>query len=220
MPAGHLTSATAEVGDRASGFVFIGLAAVLGTWWWTRRRRPRTTAAFALAVTVTFLGSVVLGSGPASGQLPGPYQVSADARSVDADNIAAATWEATGLPKDSVVYGDRTSGLLAAADGGQQTVLHVSTNLDVSQLLLAPTFTSVDVAPDREGQAGLPHRRRAALLAGCRTSSSTSRAASTAGRTGPTPVSAAALAKFAAVPGVTRVYDNGSIEIYDVRGLR
>ena len=219
VPAGHLTSATAEVGDRASGFVFIGLAAVLGTWWWARDRRPRVAVAFALAITVTFLGSVVLGSGPASGQLPGPYQVSADARSVDADNLAAAKWEATGLPRDSVVYGDRTSGLLAAADGGQKTVLHVSTGLDVSQLLLAPTFTSVDVAliekakldyliVDERLSTGSPHQQFYI------------ESGEYGGQDRTTPVSAAALAKFAAVPGVTRVYDNGSIEIYDVRGLR
>lgn len=219
VPAGHLTSATAEVGDRASGFVFIGLAAALGTWWWARRRRPRAAVAFALAVTVTFLGSVVLGSGPASGQLPGPYQVSADARSVDADNIAAATWEATGLPAGSVVYGDRTSGLLAAADGGQTTVLHVSTGIDASRLLLAPTFTSVDVAlikkakldyliVDERLSSGLPHQQYYI------------ESGEYGGHHRTTPVSAAALAKFAAVPGVSRVYDNGSIVIYDVRGLR
>jgi O-antigen/teichoic acid export membrane protein len=219
VPGGHLTSATAEVGDRASGFVFVGLAAALGTWWWARHRRRRTTIAFALAATVTFLGSIVLGSGPASGQLPGPYQVSADARSVDADNIAAAQWQATGLPDDSVVYGDRVSGLLAAADGGQRTVLHVSTDLDISQLLLAPTFTSIDVAlitkakldyliVDERLSTGLPHQQFYI------------ESGEYGGQDRTKPVSAAALAKFAAVPGVTRVYDNGSLAIYDVRGLR
>jgi O-antigen/teichoic acid export membrane protein len=219
VPGGHLTSATAEVGDRASGFVFIGLAAAIGVWWWARTRRPRTVVALALATTVTFLGSVVLGSGPASGQLPGPYQVSADARSVDADNVAAATWQATGLPRDSVVYGDRVSGLLAAADGGQQTVLHVSTGLDVSRLLLAPTFTRDDVAlikqaklsyliVDERLSTGLPHQQFYI------------ESGEYGGQGRRTPVTPGALTKFEAVPGVTRVYDNGSIVIYDVRGLR
>ncbi|GAA2749554.1 hypothetical protein [Amnibacterium kyonggiense] len=219
VPGGHLTSATAEVGDRASGFVFVGLAAALGTWWWLRERRRRTTVAFGAAITVTFLGSVVLGSGPASGQLPGPYQVSADARSVDSANIAAAEWEAVGLPADSVVYGDRVSGLLAAADGGQRTVLHVSTGLDVSRLLLAPTFTTEDIAlikkadleyliVDERLSTGLPHQQFYI------------ESGEYGGDDRRVPVSAAALAKFAAVPGVTRVYDNGSLVIYDLRGLR
>ncbi|WP_375387381.1 hypothetical protein [uncultured Amnibacterium sp.] len=219
VPGGHLTSATAEVGDRASGFVFVGLAAVLGTWWWAKERRRRTTVAFGLAATATFLGGVVLGSGPASSQLPGPYQVSADARSVDADNVAAATWEATGLPDGSVVFADRTASLLAAADGEQDAVLHVATGLNLSPLLLAPTFTTEDVAliersrldyliVDQRLSTSLPHQQ-VYIESG---------EYGEVGRTAP--VSAAALAKFAAVPGVTRVYDNGSIVIYDVRGLR
>jgi hypothetical protein len=145
--------------------------------------------------------------------------VSADARSVDADNIAAADWEAKGLPRDSVVYGDRVSGLLAAADGGQKTVLHVSTGIDASQLLLAPTFTSIDVAlikkakldyliVDERLSTGLPHQQFYI------------ESGEYGGQDRTTPVSAAALTKFAAVPGVTRVYDNGSLVIYDVRGLR
>ena len=38
------------------------------------------------------------------------------------------------------------------------------------------------------------------------------------GRTEPVP--AAALEKFAAVPGVDRIYDSGTVQIYDVRRLR
>ena len=219
IPAGHLTSATAEVGDRASGFVFIGIAAVVG--WWMTRKRWRTLSVIAIsgAAVVVYLGSIVLGSGPTAGQLPGPYEISADARSVDADNLAAALWLNANIPKNSVVYGDRTSGLLAAAYGDQQTVLHVSTNIDASRLLLDPQFTDKDIAliratkldyliVDKRLSTGLPHQQyyiESGEFGGDN-------------RTGP--VSAAALAKFASVPGVVRVYDNGSLDIYDVRGLR
>lgn len=219
VPAGHLTSATAEVGDRAAGFVFLGTAAVLGTWWWQRRRSRRIQLAFALGVTVLFLGDVVLGAGPTAGQLPGSYEISADARSVDADNLAAAAWENDALDPDSVVYADRTSGLLAAAIGGQDTVLHVSTGIDASRLLLAPTVSDADLAlirstdldyliVDTRLSTGLPHQQfyiESGEYGGD-------------GRTAP--VSREALDKFAAVPGVDRVYDNGSLVIYDVRKLR
>lgn len=219
IPGGHLTRATAEVGDRAAGFVFLGTAVVLGAWWWQRRRRAWTGALFALACTVLFLGDVVLGAGPTAGQLPGPYQVSADARSVDAANLAAAHWLAVGVPRGGVVYGDRTSGLLAAAYGDQTTVLHVSTGIDASRLLLAPTFTSQDRAliraakldyliVDQRLATGLPHQQfyieSGEFGGGDRTA----------------PVTTGALAKFGSVPGVERLYDNGSLVIYDVRGLR
>ncbi|MGI8589907.1 MAG: hypothetical protein ACR2M5_02820 [Nakamurella sp.] len=219
IPAGHLTAATAEVGDRASGFVFVGIAAVLG--WWLSRSRWRTwsTMAFVAAALVTFLGNIVLGAGPTAGQLPGPYEISADARSVDAANLSAARWLASGIPPDSTVYGDRTSGLLAAADGGQDTVLHVSTNLDVSRLLLDPQFTAKDVSlikqahiayliVDTRLSEGLPHQQFYVESGEFGAND----------RSGPVP--AAALAKFASVPGVQRIYDNGSLVVYDVRGLR
>ena len=218
IPAGHLTAATAEVGDRASGFVFVGIAAVLGWWLISSRWRLRSLLAFTAAAVVLFLGNIVLGSGPTAGQLPGPYQISADARSVDAANTSAANWLVTGVPADSIVYGDRTSGLLAAADGGQSTVLHVSTGIDASRLLLDPDFTAKDVAlikqahlayliVDTRLSTGLPHQAyyiESGEFGG-------------QDRTGPVP--AAALAKFATVPGVQRVYDNGALVIYDVRGL-
>jgi hypothetical protein len=219
IPAGHLTQATAEVGDRAAGFVFIGTAVVVGAWWWQRQRTRGIQIAFVLACTVVFLGDIVLGAGPTAEQLPGPYEISADARSIDADNLAAATWEDAALPHDSPVYADRTSGLLAAAIGGQDTVLHVSTNIDASRLLLAPTVTSTDAALIRQTKldylivdtrlsTGLPHQQ-VYIESG---------EYGEAGRT--TPVTAGALDKFAAVRGVERIYDNGSLVIYDVRGLR
>jgi hypothetical protein len=219
VPGGHLTSATAEVGDRAAGFVFLGTAAVMGAWWWQRRRRRRVQLAFALGWSVLFLGNIVLGAGPVAGQLPGTYEISADARSIDADNLAAAAWENVALPRDSVVYADRTSGLLAAAEGGQDTVLHVSTNIDASRLLLAPTVTIDDIElirqtgldyliVDRRLSSGLPHQQ-VYIESG-----------EYGGAERTVAVSSEALDKFATVRGVTRVYDNGSIAIYDVRGLR
>ncbi len=219
IPGGHVAQATAEVGDRAAGFVFIGLAVVIATWWWKRRRTARIRVAFVVGLTVMFLGNVVLGAGPTSGQLPGDYQISADARSIDSDNLAAADWQSEALPRDSVVYGDRTSGLLAAAVGGQETVLHVSTSIDASRLLLAPTYTSADLQlidateldyliVDTRMSQGLPHQQ-VYIESG------------EFGEDGRTePVSPAALEKFAAIRGVDRLYDNGSLVIYDVRRLR
>lgn len=219
IPGGHVAQATAEVGDRAAGFVFVGLAVVVAAWWFRRRRGSRVRVAFVIAATTLFLGNVVLGAGPTSGQLPGDYQISADARSIDSDNIAAAEWQSESLPRDSVVYGDRTSGLLAAAVGGQETVLHVSTEIDASRLLLAPIFTSADLQlidateldyliVDTRMSDGLPHQQ-VYIESG---------EFGEAGRT--EPVSASALKKFATIRGVDRLYDNGSLAIYDVRKLR
>ena len=219
IPAGHLTIATAEVGDRASGFVFIGLAAVLAAFLTRGPIQAGRAALLALTVTVVFLGSVILGSGPTARQLPGPYLIEADARSIDADNLAAADWMAANLSLGNHVYADRDGGLLAAAIGGQFTVRHLSTGIDASRLLLDPAFTPNELALIRRGELnylivdtrlsrGLPH-----LDVYIENGEFN-------GRTRTAPVPAAALTKYSAVGRVSLIYSNGSINIYDLRGLR
>ncbi len=215
IPAGHLTRSTAEVGDRAAGFVFLGVGFVVACWVCQRRARFWHAPVFAVAATVTFLGGVVLGAGPVIEQLPGPYQVSADARSIDPANLAAAAWIARNLPSGSRVYADRVGGLLAAADGGQFTVRHISTGIDASRLLLDPHFGPEDVRLIR--QAGIRYLivdRRDAFGLPNQGVYVESGEFGELGRTAPVP--AAALDKFDEVPGVDRIYDNGSIAIYDV----
>jgi hypothetical protein len=219
IPGSHLTQATAEAGDRAAGFVYIGLGAVVGWWLCRRRLRPWQLGTVTALLVVAFLGGVVLGAGPTARQLPGPYLVSADARSIDADNLAAARWLAEFVPPDSRVFADRIGGLLASADGRQFTVRHLSTRIDASRLLLDPAFTDQDVALIREAQIDY-------LVVDLRISQSLPtlgvyiETGEYEGRDRTTPVPAAALEKFAAVPGVDRIYDSGTVQIYDVRRLR
>ena len=219
IPAGHLTIATAEVGDRASGFVFLGLAAVLAGVLARLAIRGGRAVLLALTVTVVFLGSVILGAGPTARQLPGPYLIEADSRSIDADNLAAADWMAGNLSLGNHIYGDRDGGLLAAAVGGQFTVRHLSTGIDASRLLLDPKFTPAEIDLIRAGRLnylvvdtrlsrGLPHLD-VYIESG-----------EFEGRTRTAPVPAAALAKYSSIDRVSLIYSNGSINIYDLRGLR
>ncbi len=218
IPGGHLTRATAEVGDRAAGFVFLGVAFVVA--WWLCRRRLRVWQSLALAVgaAITFTGSVILGAGPVSQQLPGPYQVSSDARSIDSDNLAAAQWLSSNLPAGTRVYADRVGGLLAAAVGRQYTVRHISTDVDASRLLLDPQFGQADldviraagiryVVVDRRDANGLPNQ-------GVYVESG-----EFGGDARTRPVPRAATTKLDRVDGVQRLYDNGSVAVYDVRAL-
>lgn len=218
IPASHLTVATAEVGDRSAGFVFFGVGFVVAWWMWQRPMRRSRAWVLGLGASVVFIGSVVLGSGSITNQLPGPFRVSDDARTIDADNLAAADWMSDNLPDDSVVYGDRVGGLLAAAYGDQYVVRHVSTRIDASRLLLDPEFGPEDVAlvqesgirylvADRRNANGLPNQD-VYIESG---------EFGEDGRTAPVP--AEALRKFSSVPGVDAIYDNGSIVIYDLGAL-
>ena len=219
IPGGHLTQATAEVGDRAAGFVFLGTGVVMGAWLWRHLVSWRVAAVVSVLATTTFLGNVVLGSGPTEQQLPGPYLISADSRSVDAANVSVAQWLAANVPAGTRVYGDRVSGGLAAATGRQFNVMNVSTGIDASRLILDPEFGQADVdlitaariqyvIVDLRLSNGLPNEdvyiENGEFGGQDRTS----------------PVKVAALTKFNSVPGVDRVYDNGSLLVFDVRNLR
>ncbi len=218
IPGSHLTSATAEVGDRSAGFVFLGVAFVVAWWIWERPMWTRRSVALGLAASLVFVGSVVLGAGSISGQLPGPFRVSDDARSIDADNLAAADWMSQHLPDDSIVYGDRVGGLLAGAYGDQFVVTHIGTRIDASRLLLDPELTSKDVDLVREADIRylIADKRNANGLPNQDVYIESGEFGED-GRTEPVP--AAALRKFSQVPGVDAIYDNGSIVIYDLGAL-
>ncbi|MBE7163277.1 MAG: hypothetical protein INR72_18720 [Williamsia herbipolensis] len=221
IPLGHVTASTGEVTDRASGFLFVGVGVAAATGPLLRRhttRRARWTTPLAtVAMTVVFVGAIILGSGPTVSQLPGPYLVSADARTIDRFSTAAGRWEAIHLG-DSRVYADRDSGLVAGAIGGQYVITHLGTGIDASPVLLAPTFTQTDV--DLIRRADIDY-----VVVDQRDSRSLPNlgvyieSGEYDGANRKTPVPSRALRKLGSVPGVERIYTNGAIAIYDVRSL-
>jgi hypothetical protein len=231
IPAGHLTNATAEVSDRASGFVFVGLGYLVGIWWFrdfpfhrhartSRFTVARHTWVLVLGLTICFVGGTIIGSGPDWLHGPGPYLVSADNRSVDQLALQAARWEGQYLPANSRVYSDRVNDLLAAVYGDQHAVTSLGDGINegsVSTLLLE-TATPGDASvacqahvafliADQRLATSLPHVGmyvdKGEYLWGMRTA----------------PPDPGALTKFDLVTGAERIFDNGAIRIYDLRGL-
>jgi hypothetical protein len=234
IPAGHLTNATSEISDRSSGFVFVGLGYIVAAWWFrdepfhrhskpSRFTIPRNRTLLVLGLTLCFVGGAVL-SGPDWIYGPGRYLVSADNRSVDQLALQAAYWEQQNLPPQNVVYSDRINGLLAGVYGNQKVLTPLSSGIDqgsLSTLLLAspadfPPNQNVDLAchyhvqfliADARLTTSLPHLGvyidNGEYLFGFRQS---------------TPP-LAALTQFDNVAGAQRVFDNGDIRIYNLRGL-
>lgn len=230
VPAGHLSNVTAEISDRASGFVFVGLGYIVATWWFrnvpfhrhgkpSRFTVPRRTRLLIIGLTVCFVGGAVM-SGSDWVYGPGQYLVSADNRSVDQLALQAAYWEGQNLPPDSRVYTDRVNGVLAAVYGDQHVLTALGDGIDegsVSTLLLrqeTPADANLACAEriqfliaDERLATSLPHLgiyiENGEYLYGFRK----------------TPPPSSALTKFDDISGAQRIFDNGSIRIYDLRGL-
>jgi hypothetical protein len=231
IPVGHLTAATSEVADRSSGFVFVGLGYVLATWWFRdvpfhRHSKQghftitRHTWLLILGLTICFVGGTIIGSGPDWAHGPGSYLVSAENRSVDQLALQAAYWEGQNLPPNSRVQTDRVNALLAEVYGDQHVLTSLADGINtrsLSTLLLAPPMsTDINVAcqanvayliADERLTGSLPHV--GVYIAGGEYPSVT--------RTLPPPASA--LTKFDEIPGTERIFDNGAIRIYDLKGL-
>jgi hypothetical protein len=232
IPLGHLTNATAEVSDRSSGFIYVGLAYLVAAWWFrsgvfhrhARENRftvPRHTWLLVVGLTICFVGGTIIGSGPSWLFGPGRYLVSADNRSVDPLALQAARWEGENLPPHSRVFTDRVNGLLAAVYGDQHVLTALGDRIDegtVSTLLLRnPARADVSVAcragvqfliADQRLATSLPHVGVyidvGEYLSGMRTA----------------PPDPGALTKFDNISGAQRIFDNGAIRIYDLRELQ
>lgn len=93
-----------EVADRISTFVFIAMSVVVGVWLLPRLRRFRYVVVPALVVIV--IGGAILGAGPGWRRVPGPYLAGADQRSIDRESLAIADWVSRYVPPGSVIATD------------------------------------------------------------------------------------------------------------------
>jgi hypothetical protein len=212
----RLTAAGTETSSRASEFVFIGIG--FGVAGLSRSRRFRSSRRYQfLGVVlglVLFVGGIVVGTPPYT-RLPGPYLVAADPRSIDARTIAAATWVREHLPADSVFAADRSNGLALAAigmvDPGQglqhgQSVpyLYFSRTFDPRDRLTIRAFQIRYILVDLRLSTALPYIglyfSPDEPLAGHYTH----------------PIPRASLTKFATARHLTRIFDDGDIQIYQV----
>ena len=152
---GRFSPLAAEVADRASTFVYLGVAVLVGPLLllgrWREGPPPRNLAALRRWVgtsrivspgpllrsllVVIFLGGFLLGGGQDSLRLPGAYEVAAGRRSADAQQLAAARWGAQNLPAGSRLASDRTGQSLMAALADVHPVTSIGDGVYVTPLL-------------------------------------------------------------------------------------
>jgi hypothetical protein len=212
----NVSSNSKLVAERATTFIFFGIAAVIGAWLGRRmlkdRRRIERVATLVVA-TVIFLGSLLYGIGPPVSLLPGPYHVGGDSLAYGSPSFAVAQWTNTHLPAGSHVAADHDNGVLLNAIGGVDSVTAEAGLVNPELLYFDKALSLYDiylirkadiryiVVDDRMAQ-GLP------LYGTYIATGEPSRR-----------LSSEELDKFATYPFIKRIYDNGPIQVYDVTGL-
>jgi uncharacterized membrane protein YhaH (DUF805 family) len=213
----RFTSAGAEISNRASEFVFLAVALVLAMGVAglrpPQRLRVPAGAVFLVAAAVIFTGGVIVGWPPWALQ-PGPYAVGADSRSVDSQSVDAAFWMRQYLGPDNRVATDRINSLIMGSYGRQHVITHLLDGVSVT-----PLFESTSLGPLQ--RFTIKQGRIAYVEADLRLSAALPQGGGyfELGPTPAKPIPRADLAKFGSWPGVSRIFDSGSIVIYDLGGL-
>jgi hypothetical protein len=219
----RLTHNGTETSQRASEFVFLGLAflaaMVLKDLSWLRRERARVgMLALAGLATLVFVGGFIVGE-PPQGRQPGPFLVSAERRSVSAQGIAAAEFAAAELPPGSRVLVDHANATLIGSYGELDPVTRRVDGISITRVFFDRNLGRPARRVIRNGHIDylIVDRRlsRTPPVGGYYFTQQEPGAFSRA-----TPISRAALNKFPTVPGLKKIYANGAIAIYDTSGLR
>ncbi len=216
------TQVGAEVAGRTPEFLFIAIGLVIALALARLSFRGRIGAlqasGVAVVVGVLFVGGVIVGL-PGWARLPGPYLVSADGRSVESEGISAALWARVELGPGRVMVADRVNRILMATYGEQSLVTTYETRLPVRRLYLATEIGPAQRQIVREsGTEFLVIDRRLATgppTVGHYFDRGEGRITGGADKV----IDPSILAKFDHQTDVSRVFDSGNIQLYDVRAL-
>lgn len=179
-------------------------------------RRPWAGRSVAVIMaSLMFVASFVLGGGPFWARLPGPYLVSADTRSMDAEVLAASEWARDALPSGSRIVGDRVGSDLLASKAGVWPVMKGG-GVNAPPLYFADDFglTEQDIVRSLRLRFLYVDRRLATHLPHFGSYFESGEPGD-----GKVLLTDAQLAKFDNVPGIKEIYRHGPISIYDLAGL-
>lgn len=211
----------ADISGRAWSFIFLGVALVVALAIWRIALRVRWRAAWRTAVlapiAVMLVGGLIIGL-PAWARMPGPYLAGADVRSINAESIAAAQWARSVLGTDNRLAADATNRLLMGSYGGQHVVWGQQGESELSRVFLSPTFgrTEERLLQDHQVEYVLIDRRLAGVVP--ISGEYFEKGENLRIRDG-RPLDAATLAKFDSLSMVSRVFDSGHVQVYDVGGV-
>jgi hypothetical protein len=210
-----ISNGSSQVGERATTFIFFGMAVVIAAWIARRlstQRRPLERAVTILIATICFLGSMIFGSGPDITYVPGPYLVGANQRSIDAPVLAAARWASTHLAAGSVIAADRQAGATVANFADVQLATSIGGFANPAPIFFSQTL-------DTNDRLIILHDHIRYIVVDRRLSSSLPLFGTYFGPGEAKPgtrLTPYELGKFDSASVMTRIYDNGTIVIYRV----
>lgn len=215
LPLARFSPTASEVADRASTFVGLGLALVVGIWVASRSGQLRGLVTAGAVVLV--LGGTILGSGPDWQRVPGPYVAGAEQRSVDSEAVAVGEWAGTYLPAGSRIASDTTLDRVLPNFAPVLPVTGADGSVNTTPVFAARWLTDAELGLLREGEVDF-------VVVDTRLAGQTVRSGSffEAGSSfgpGAVTVDPVSITKFAITPGFDLVLD-GPIRVYDVRSLR
>jgi hypothetical protein len=211
----RLTASGWQIGNRLSAIAFLGVGLVIGcaiVRWWQRPGQWVAGAAAVLSLTTIFTGGVVSGWGLPATHIG--YKVEGDSLSLEPMGIDAALWTKQWLGIGNRFATDRFNSVLLGTYGRQDLITSLYNPVDASELFLQPHVTGWDrniIKADRIDYLMTDLRLSTArpFLAPYFDEGS-----------GDDPLDLRNLIKWNGVAGVSRVFDDGWISIYDVRGIR
>ena len=211
-----ISTASKAVADRAATFIFFGVALVVAAWLARRisRYRPMIERVATIGVaTVIFVGSLILGFGPVVSLLPGPYVVGGDNLSYGSPSLAMAHWVDTHLPAGSHVAADHDNTVLLSAIGGVTPVRSGDGEINPETLYFDHSLTPFDIHVIRKDNISY-------IVVDDRLAQGRPLYGTYIAEGEPTKrLTLAELDKFNSYPQIKRVYDNGSIQVYDTTEL-
>ncbi|MDN4174798.1 hypothetical protein QWY28_17685 [Nocardioides sp. SOB77] len=213
----RLSPAAGEVADRASTFVTMAMALVVGAWLVPRLREVGRLGVPAVVLLV--LGGTMLGSGPDWQRVPGGYLPGAEQRSVDATTVEVARWAGRHLPAGSRIATDTTLGRVLPNFAPVEPVTSspgTGDAVNVTELFLAREVDDRSLAIIRDGDVDFVAVDT--RITGQRVRSGSWFEGSQGWGEQAAVLDAEQLGKFADVPGVDLVLD-GPVRVYDVRAL-
>jgi hypothetical protein len=218
----RLTPIGADVASRMPEFLYIGVGVVvalaLARFSYRGVVGGLRLAAVGSALAVLVVGGVLVGM-PGWERLPGPYLVSADARSIESEGLAAAAWSKDVLGPDNRFVADRVNRILLATYGRQTIITSYASGVAVNRLYFSRELGDVEREIVQAGQVKY-------LLADQRLTTDLptvghyfDRGEESLVGQHVSPLDPELLDKFDHMPGVSRIFDSGNIRIYDISGI-